>query len=140
MSKLRFLLPLITIFALLGQGCGNPTINAELGKEFPLKVGQTAYLASENLSINFVGVPDDSRCPTGVKCIWAGQVACDFQIKLTREHTQTAQFIVYQSGASDSSQQLFENYLFHYSVEPYPVAGKKISQGDYIVHLTVTKQ
>jgi hypothetical protein len=138
MSKLCFLFP-IALIALLVPACSN-VVDAKLDKEFSLHTGQIAYISSDNLSINFIEVTGDSRCPTGVTCIWAGQVSCNMEIKLTREHTQKSQVVLYQSGASDSSKQLFENYLFSYSVDPYPVAGKKIAQSDYILHLTVSKQ
>lgn len=137
MSKLRFLLPLVLV-TLLIPGCN--AVNAQLDKEFSLHTGQIGYIASENLSIDFVGIADDSRCPTGVTCIWAGQVVIDALIKLTREHTQEADLILYQSGGSDFSKQAYDVYVFTYSVDPYPVAGKTIPKGSYIMHMTVTKQ
>ena len=44
----------------------------QLGQEFQLKVGRSATVAGEGLTISFEGVPEDSRCPVGVQCIWAG--------------------------------------------------------------------
>jgi hypothetical protein len=139
MSRARFLIP-VALLAFLVTGCGSNQINTKLGKEFSLHTGQIAYISSENLSINFKEVSGDSRCPTGVTCIWAGQVSCNLEIKLTRDHTQKSQLVIIQSGASDSSKQVFENYMFSYSVDPYPVAGKPILQKEYVLHLTVTNQ
>ena len=57
--------------ALLTTGCaatlvpGNPV-------EFELSVGETARLQDHDLSIEFKAVTADSRCPTDVTCVWAG--------------------------------------------------------------------
>jgi hypothetical protein len=43
-----------------------------LGEEFNIKNGQEVVLQEEKLRIMFRSVPQDSRCPTGVVCGWAG--------------------------------------------------------------------
>src|SRR6185369_440519 len=43
-----------------------------LGQEFNLKIGQKARIKGEGLAISFGSVAEDSRCPEGVDCIWAG--------------------------------------------------------------------
>src|SRR5215510_15692192 len=51
-----------------------PTINndVDLGQEFKIKNGQEVVVRGEKLRINFVGVVDESRCPTGAVCVWEG--------------------------------------------------------------------
>ena len=44
-----------------------------LGQEFLLKVGETAMLESEDLKLTFAAVPEDSRCPSKVNCVWIGR-------------------------------------------------------------------
>ena len=43
-------------------GCSEPA-EAELDKEFTLAVGESAAIKGEDLSIRFVEVISDSRCP-----------------------------------------------------------------------------
>jgi hypothetical protein len=43
-----------------------------LKKEFTLKVGETGKAPREQLQVDFISVADDSRCPKGVTCVWAG--------------------------------------------------------------------
>ena len=56
---------------LLTTGCaatlvpGNPV-------EFELSVGETARLEDQDISIHFKAVTADSRCPSDVTCVWAG--------------------------------------------------------------------
>ena len=41
-----------------------------LDQSFKIKVGDTVRVA--DLGVKFASVPDDSRCPPDVNCIWAG--------------------------------------------------------------------
>jgi hypothetical protein len=47
-------------------------VDVVVGQPFTLKIGQTAAVAGTDLTIGFIGVPADSRCPTDVQCVWAG--------------------------------------------------------------------
>jgi hypothetical protein len=42
------------------------------GEDLVLRVGETASIADGRLAASFERVRSDSRCPTGVKCFWAG--------------------------------------------------------------------
>src|SRR4030042_1535090 len=63
-----------------GCGIGLSDIQVRLNKEFSLSLGQRALIAGENLGIRFEEVTEDSRCPRGVTCIWAGRVTCMVEI------------------------------------------------------------
>jgi hypothetical protein len=43
-----------------------------LGQSFRLARGKTAEVQGRNLRIRLEDVLDDSRCPAGVQCVWAG--------------------------------------------------------------------
>ncbi|MEA2686830.1 MAG: hypothetical protein QOE93_2025 [Actinomycetota bacterium] len=45
---------------------------AARGQDFLIAVGESVAIAGTGLTITYVGVLEDSRCPTGVQCIWAG--------------------------------------------------------------------
>jgi hypothetical protein len=141
MSKLQFL-PGLLIFTLFIFGCGNNNmVPATLGEVVSLHVGQTATVASENFSAKFIGVTGDSRCPTGVQCIVAGQVTCSIEITSSNMGApiQTSQITISQPGGTGGEQQIFNNYLLQYNVTPYPVARKTIKQADYVLHLSITR-
>jgi hypothetical protein len=65
--------------AALGCATMEPTIPAEPGVAFELPVGKTAALNGNGARITFKQVKEDSRCPTDVTCVWAG----DAHIELT---------------------------------------------------------
>lgn len=51
---------------------GSPAENAMLGQDFTLRPGESVRLAGTRSTFTFVAVPEDSRCPPNVQCIWAG--------------------------------------------------------------------
>jgi hypothetical protein len=145
-SRLRRLFTTITIISagllnlLLGLyiGCAPEyeIVKAELGQEFSLHIGQTAQIESEQLSIRFKGISEDSRCPTGVQCFWAGVVSCDVEVT---HKGSSSDITLTQPGAEQSSEATYIDYRLIYSVEPYPEAGKQISTAEYKLNLTVEK-
>ena len=50
--------------------------NVSLGQPFELRVGRSATVAGEGLTVSFEAVSSDSRCPTGVQCVWAPEAGC----------------------------------------------------------------
>ena len=81
---------LITASALIAAGafvaaassCATvePVIVAEPGVAFSLPVGKTATINGNGTSITFRQVREDSRCPTDVTCVWAGDAKIDVTI------------------------------------------------------------
>lgn len=55
--------------------------NAKLGEIFELKVGESVTIADTGLSFQFDSVPEDSRCPQGPACIWAGNAVVVLKFK-----------------------------------------------------------
>jgi hypothetical protein len=62
-------------------GAGNAVVCARLGEEFDLRLSETAYIANTSLSIQAVAVPEDSRCPTDVVCVWAGNARVSLALR-----------------------------------------------------------
>ena len=122
----------IVILLLSLTGCQN---TAGTGEEFTLSIGQTVNIADEDLKITFKEVSGDSRCPTGVVCVWAGEVTCVMRIE---EGGFIYELDFVHSGATDDySQMNFNNYRYTFKVEPYPVSGQDISDSKYKILLTV---
>jgi len=72
---MRYLLAMPILCAML-TGCATPP--PVLGT-FTLEPGQDLLVASDTM-LHFDGV-DDSRCPPGVHCIWAGRLGYRFAIR-----------------------------------------------------------
>ena len=74
---------ILMVFAFLGTSFAQTkTINVKLKQEFSLSANQKAYVKTDKLNIEFVSVLEDSRCPTDVNCVWAGNAKV--QIKVSK--------------------------------------------------------
>ena len=108
-----------------------------LGDSFSLAVGQSASVDGEDLVIKFIDVIADSRCPSGVECIWQGEVAC--LVEITHSGTGQQKVLTHRGLTQELSKAEFGSYQLIYSVEPYPEAGKAIKKSAYRLNLLVTK-
>jgi len=133
---------IITILLLMGivvllPACSSQLTaqTADFGQEIILTPGQKVSLADDELVIRFVEVATDSRCPTGVQCIWAGEVSVKVEIEY---QGQTKSMILTQSGSSESVKQIL-NFKISFDVQPYPEANKQLKAADYRLHLVVTR-
>lgn len=122
------------------QPTGAPAsaMTVKTGEPFRLTVGQSAQLASGQITMTFVEVAEDSRCPRGVECVWAGQVVVVLDVsengqssgpvKLTLSAARPAAMATAQVGGH--TVQLMD-------VAPYPQNGKQIAPADYTATLQV---
>ncbi len=122
---------------LLLAGCARSPgeISASPGQQFTLAPGQTASIAGEPLKIRFVEVVNDSRCPSGVTCIWEGQASC--LVELTYQDSMTS-LVLTQRGSGKAATD-FKDYNLEFEVQPYPEAGKTIAKQDYRLQMVVTR-
>ncbi|MFH1296378.1 MAG: hypothetical protein ABIJ04_03790 [Bacteroidota bacterium] len=138
MWKHSLYLPAFLAIVLTASGCGQfDNLWVRLNEEFYLSIGQRAFIAGENLEVRFKEVIEDSRCPTGVTCIWAGRVSCVIELA----HTGSAyRMVLTESGLTDEyTRERYEGYELAFHVTPYPEAGKKIAKDTYRLHLIISK-
>ena len=123
----------------LAAGCtGEPAgIEAELGHEFSLPIGQEASITGENLRISFEDVTEDSRCPLNVTCVWEGRASS--LVRLTY-NDNAYDIVLNEPGLSDHAAEIFRDYEITFHLKPYPGEVDNISREDYYLQLTVNKQ
>ena len=107
------------------------------GNEFNLGVNQIVSLAGENLTVKFVGIESDSRCPRGSQCFWPGQVKASITIEQNGEDLGGFTLIkaVGQSYSAIATVAGYEIKLL--DVNPYPRQNSKPDVADYVVTLTI---
>ncbi len=107
------------------------------GEPFQLGVGEEMRLPSEDLTVRFSGVEGDSRCPTGVNCVWAGDAEAELRLIQGEEeiplsvHTHGGEKFPRQAQAFGCTVRLED-------VEPYPSSKARIAPEDYLVTLRLT--
>jgi hypothetical protein len=137
MRKFALLLTVLVVLLSAGFACGLADIEADLGEEFSLAIGQKAIITGEDLEIRFREVSEDSRCPRDVICVWEGEVVC--LLEVTRGGV-SEQITLTQSGLTDQpAREFYQDYVFTFNVEPYPEeAEKPIKSSEYRLRLTLT--
>ena len=118
-------------------GCGSPANTApvalELDVEGTLSAGATAPVKGTELQVTFVGVSEDSRCPTDTTCVWAGEVNVKLALKLGTQAPVENEIL-------EGRATLIEPYRITVTrVLPEPVSTKKIQPNEYRINLIVVK-
>ena len=145
MKNLLFASLLIGLLLLAGCSQTLPddiAYKAKLGEEFGLKPGELALIEPEGISVRFLNVTQDSRCPKDVQCIWAGQVSV--LVKVEENGVSRGDFeLTLGPGGGELAKKSFDGYSIQvFSVElPYGrTAGQKVEVTDYIGKFVVSRE
>ncbi len=83
-------------------------------------------------------VLNDSRCPQGTNCIWAGEVTTILQVYKNNEAVEEKS-ITFNSKNRDENYKWLENFyskkIKSVSVLPYPKDGIEIKKEDYFIEI-----
>lgn len=110
--------------------------DAQTPQKITLRPKQQKSLYAGILRIQFVEVVEDSRCPEGVNCVWAGNAKVKIRVSSRRLGEKI--FEVNTNGGPKGDQ--FEGYAINLeSVTPYPKANKPIGKAAYRVTIKVSR-
>jgi hypothetical protein len=110
---------------------------AALNQEFEIKVGQQVSIKKEGLRISFNSVAEDSRCPQGVTCVWAGNGKVVLKLSKARKRSATMSL----NTGLDPKQAAYRGYdVKLVGLNPYPEKNRKIKKKDYVATLIVSKK
>lgn len=123
------------LLAVLIVGCDSSTTSptaVNLGKRFQLGYGQSATLSQTGLTVTFKSLGEDSRCPEGCCCIWAGN----------------ARVIISVAGMDTSLNSYLEPKEISYleyrikllAVQPYPKLNEHINSQSYNIILIIAQE
>ncbi|MEO7673611.1 MAG: hypothetical protein ABIU09_05985 [Pyrinomonadaceae bacterium] len=125
---------LFTIFLTLFTGMTTIAAAQKPGKLI-LRVAQEKTAPGTAIKIKFLNVPEDSRCPTGVNCIWAGVAKIKLQL---RKNGKRAEFEL-NTNQLDKSITFEGNEINLTALTPYPKSGTAIKPAAYTATLSITK-
>ncbi len=127
---------------------GPGPVSATLGSPFQLKVDQTALIEPQGPMVDFMEVVEDSRCPTGAACVWAGRARILIRVSSVGDVLGFGiQDLTLEAGqvdpAKDSVEGVYDTYLFELlALHPHPQATEgdaQPEQPDYTATLVVSK-
>ena len=107
---------------------------AEVGRAFDLRVGQEAAIGEIGVRIRFDGVRQDSRCPTGVQCVWSGDAEVALHITTVGGSTE----VLLHTNVEPRRANAAGHLISLERLRPYPAEGSSIPAGEYVATLLVT--
>ena len=115
---------------------GNPAgvIQVQTNREFEIAVGQEARLQGTDIVLRFGGVANDSRCPSDVQCVWAGNAVVGLSLRQGEGPATDAVL----NTTLDPKITKFGGYTIKLvGLKPVPDTGKAISGGEYVATLEI---
>lgn len=110
-------------------------IQVGTGQNFDLRAGESARVTGTPITVIFRSVSDDSRCPSDVQCVWAGDGAIKLGLQSTTQASQ-------ESTLHTTLDPKFVDYSSYrikvVALAPYPRSGSAITADKYVVTLQVS--
>ena len=117
---------ILSIFFFFGISHAQPNSLAAPQIAIKVPLGETVVLG--DVSITFEKVIEDSRCPEGVQCVWAGNAK--ILVKVSHDGgTSNEKIVLFENGKQPT---LFEDEKKLYralQLNPYPVSSDKGKSG-----------
>ena len=101
-----------------------------------IKQGEEVKVEGEDLKISFVAVADDSRCPEGATCVWAGNARVHLAARNSKDECAEFDLNTHLTPAEHD----FGKYRIRLAqLAPRPSIHGLPKPGDYTATLAVTK-
>ena len=135
----------LTVFTMLSIGATSvasahrqETVKPETIKSetFTLRAGHQKRVARGELTIKFVNVIEDSRCPVGVNCIQAGNAKIQIKISDRRGQTKTMEL---STNTDPKADRLGPYAITLVSLAPQPTKDDKPAQSRYTARFSIQR-
>ena len=131
---------LIMFLSLKVLGCENRDLVLDSPASFPgvldLRVGQSVRLPRGGFSVTFEKVTQDSRCPTGAMCVWAGDAGVEL---IFRRSSSVARDCTLHTTLDPKSIEIGQLSVRLKAVSPYPELHVRIDPSSYIITLEIDR-
>jgi Na+-transporting NADH:ubiquinone oxidoreductase subunit NqrC len=111
-------------------------VSAQSNGTLRVRVNQQKTHARSKLKITFVSLVEDSRCPKGTKCVWAGNAKIRVRVADARGRSETFEMNT-NMGARGAS---FDSYAINLvNVEPRPAANVRLNRNAYTATFEINR-
>lgn len=138
----RIVMPaLFAVWSILLAGCvaapPREALTVSLDEPVTLAIGES--LAVDGGKLTFVAVPEDSRCPSQVACVWTGQAVVQLKLAMAGSPVSELHLTTIHSPAK-TTQTVQAGYVIELqALEPYPeTPDRTIPQRDYRATLAIS--
>lgn len=132
MEKQIFTLFAILLFSplMFPQGAQSKMVEKTLTEIDSLQLGEE--LLHGDISVKFIRVISDSRCPKSVACIWEGEAEILLGITFNRNYFEKHLTV---TGSTSEVLEIRNSQISVLYLNPYPVRPKKINPTEYFLGL-----
>ncbi|WP_142453350.1 hypothetical protein [Gracilimonas mengyeensis] len=89
----------------------------KIGEEFDLRVGQLAETNGASITIQFMEILEDSRCPASLMCFWAGNAKVSMKIA----EGNSERMLELNTHPDMKQSEIFQGYKLQLiALNPYP--------------------
>ncbi|WP_077346096.1 hypothetical protein [Algoriphagus sp. A40] len=111
-----------------------------IGEPVEIPFGRTVTHCTEPISVTFLDLISDSRCPIGATCIWAGMVEVRISVNLNGQEEVFNLSSAPNFGNKVPNIQTIEGYSVELvDLKPFPDTSKKVDEKDRQVVLLIKK-
>lgn len=115
---------------------GSVDVLAQRTETARVQVNREKRLPKSKLSIRFTELIEDSRCPTGTNCVWAGNAK--IRISVRRSGRSAQSFELETNGAGNSVN--YQGYKITLTaLTPHPAINIRINRNGYVATLAVSR-
>ncbi|MEG2161688.1 MAG: hypothetical protein RRY62_10805, partial [Chryseobacterium sp.] len=122
----------------------NETPLKKEGNIIYLNEGENKFLPEFQMNVTFKGIAEDSRCPEGTQCVWAGVAVANIEFMSTTSRPMILQFSTAEVKGKDYHKtQSFNGYTISLKeITPHPTAqnGTKALSGMYKIGIEISKE
>jgi hypothetical protein len=127
----------IVLAVFVGACAGAAQRPSALDEDFELSAGRSVRVADADLLVRFDRVANDSRCPSDVKCITAGDAVVVLGLASGRD---TARQYELHTTSGDTSAAHAGYRVTLVALNPVPVSTRTLQARDYVATLRVTRE
>jgi hypothetical protein len=123
--------------SLVAGGCGSPDAGSTSALQtgvLDLRIGETRPIPGSGLTVTFQRVSEDSRCPSNVACVWAG----NGQVELLIHRPEADTTVQLNTTSGPRQADLKGVQLVLDQLAPAPQAPGPVPQEAYVATLSVS--
>ena len=119
----------------LALDAGSGSSGAEAGTRVELRFDETAR--HQDLELRWLEL-EDSRCPIGVACVWAGQIVATIEVARGVEESVELE-LVHRIKGPPATSRAFDFELRLLGVDPHPKQGTTPERSDYVARIEIAE-
>ncbi len=120
------------------QGAADPALHAAVADApMVIELRYDKIASYQNLEFRWVKL-EDSRCQTGVQCVWAGQLVATIEVARSKDAPVEIE-LVHRIGSEPKVTNVHGYELRLQEVIPNPKYGVTYSRNEYIMYLQLSK-